>query len=146
MILGFGTAWAFAAVRRDTDHELPPSACRQPLLAVVLVLSMAMTPLMTLLTFWPLRVAFLVSSPVLERLADQVSAGQAPAFPIRAGLYRIVGSATDPVTGNVALITDANPNGRAGFVRYLPGTRHGPFCNLFMGMSMSRMWTFEVED
>jgi hypothetical protein len=96
MILGFGTSWAIAAIRGDTDHGRPHSASWPPLLAIVLALSMAMTPLMTLLTFWLLRVAFLISRPALERLADRVAAGQAIAFPIRAGLYRIVGSATDP--------------------------------------------------
>jgi hypothetical protein len=146
MMLGFGTAWAVAAIRGDMDHGRPPSASWPPLLAVVLALSMALTPLMALLTFWPLRVAFLISRPALERLADRVAAGHVPAFPMQAGLYRIVGSATDPVTGNVALITDSKPSGRAGFVRSQPGTPHGPFSSLFMGMSLSRTWAFEMED
>ena len=50
----------------------------------------------------------------------------------------------------LSLIIDPNPSGRSGFVRYLPGNTSGsgcgPFHNLFMGMSMSRRWTFEVED
>jgi hypothetical protein len=107
---------------------------------------LAVTPLTTLWTFWPLRVAFLISGPALERLADRVAAGQAPSFPARAGLYCIRGSATDPVSGNIALITDANLGGRAGFVRYQPGSPQGPFSSLFMGMSLDRTWSFEMED
>jgi hypothetical protein len=146
MILGFGTAWAVAAARPDTDQGRPPLASWHPLLTVVLTLSMAVTPLTTLWTCWPLRVAFLISRPALERLADRVSAGQAPLFPTRAGLYHIRGAATDPVTGNIALITDANPGGRAGFVRYQPGTPHGPFSSLFMVISLDWTWAFEMED
>jgi hypothetical protein len=81
MIFGFGAAWVGAAMRRDMDHSRPPFASWSPLLAIVIALSMAMTPVMTLLTFWPLRVAFLMSRPALERLADQVVAGTAPPLP-----------------------------------------------------------------
>jgi hypothetical protein len=146
MIFGFGAAWAGAAMRRDMDYGRSPSASWPPLLAIVLALSMSMTPLMSVLTFWPLRAAFLISRPALERLADQVAAGKAPPFPIRAGVFRIVGSATDPVSGNVALITDPEPSGRAGFVRSKPETPHGPLSSLFMGMSLSQTWAFEIED
>jgi hypothetical protein len=146
MILGFGAAWVGAAMRRDMDHSRPPFASWSPLLAIFIALSMAMTPVMTLLTFWPLRVAFLMSRAALERLADQVVAGTAPPFPIQAGLFRIVGSATDPVNGNVALITDPHPSGRVGLVRSKPGTPHGPLSSLFMGMSLSQTWAFEMED
>jgi hypothetical protein len=146
MALGFGIAWAVAATRRDTPRARSPRVLRAPLFVLLLAVSAAVTPLITLWTLWPLRVAFLVSSPALERLADRVAAGQAPPFPIRAGLYRIVGCATDPCTGNIALITDANPGGREGFVRYQLGTPHGPFSSLWMGMNLSRRWAFEMEE
>jgi hypothetical protein len=146
MIFGFGAAWAGVAMHREIDRGRSPSASWPPLLAIVLALSIAMTPLMTLLTLWPLRAAFLISRPALERLADQVAAGKSPPFPIRAGLFRIVRSATDPVNGNVALITDPKPSGRVGFVRSKPGTPHGPLSSLFMGMSLSQTWAFEMED
>ena len=55
MILGFGTAWALAAIRGEMGHGRSPSASWPPLLAVILVVSMALTPLMTLATFWPVR-------------------------------------------------------------------------------------------
>jgi hypothetical protein len=149
MILGFGTAWSFSDTRRHATDGWPPKLS-WPFLSFFLTVAMAVTPLVTLWTFWPLRAAFLVSWPALERLADRVAAGHAVPFPVHAGVYRVVGSATDPRTGSVGLIIDPNPSGRSGFVRYLPGTTSGPGCgpfhNLFMGMSMSRRWTFEVED
>ena len=51
-----------------------------------------------------------------------------------------------PVNGNVALITDPKPSGRAGFVRSKPGTPHGPLSSVFMGISLSQTWAFEIED
>ncbi len=141
MILGFGTAWALALPWRDRFPRDP-----WPLPVLILTLTMAVTPLATLLSSWPLRLAFLVSRPALESLADRVAAGQAPTFPTRAGLFRIAGSAIDPATGNVALITDPNPNHPSGFVRYQLGTPHRPFDSPFMGMSLSPAWAFEVED
>jgi hypothetical protein len=113
---------------------------------LLVAVSTAVTPLITLSTFWPLRVAFLVSRPALEHLADRVAAGQALTLPVRAGVYSIVGFATDPSTGNVALITDADPGGRSGFVRHRPGTPHGPFRSLWMGMRLSRTWAYEMEE
>jgi hypothetical protein len=146
MALGFGTAWAVAATRGDAAHPHSRRVQCSPLLVLLLAVATAVTPQITLWTLWPLWVAFLVSSPALERLADRVAAGQAPPFPVRAGLYRIVGCATDTRTGNIALITDANPGGREGFVRRQPGTPHGPFSSLWMGMRLSRRWAFEMEE
>jgi hypothetical protein len=147
MILGFGTAWSFSDTRRHATDGWPPKLS-WPLLSFVLAVTMAVTPLITLWTFWPLRVAFLVSWPALERLADHIESGHTVPFPVQAGLFRVVGSATDSRTGSVGLTIDPNPSGRSGFVRYLPGNTSGPGCgpfhSLFMGMR--RRWTFEVED
>ena len=146
MALGFGIAWAVAATRTDAAHTGSARVLGPPLLVLLMAVTTAVTPLITLWTFWPLRVAFLVSRPALERLADRVAAGPAPAFPVQAGLYRVVGCAIDPATGNIALITDANPGGREGFVRSQPETPHGPFPSLFMSIKFSRRWAFEMED
>ena len=60
MIIGFGTAWAAAPAHADMDEERRPRlATWPPLLTIVVMLLMAVTPLTTLWTFWPLRVAFL---------------------------------------------------------------------------------------
>ena len=108
---------------------------------------MAALPTMTVWTFWPLRAAFLVSKPSLESLADRVAAGQTPAFPTWAGVYRIVGSRSDPTNGWVALIFDPNPSGKSVFVRYplgmnVPRRTASPFISL----ELTSRWTFEMED
>jgi hypothetical protein len=144
--LGFGTAWAVAATRSGVDHTGSALVPCPPLLVLLLTVSTAFTPLIALWTLWPLRVAFLVSNPALDGLADRVAAGRAPAFPVQAGLYRIVGCATDSRTGNIALITDANPGGREGFVRHRPGTPHGPFSSLWMSVELNTRWAFEMEE
>ena len=83
------------------------------------------------------RVARQVSKPALNRLADRIADGRAPGRPVRAGLFMVVGSIIDPVTGNVGLITDPDASGRSGFVRSggrgIGGAqprRDGPFYNL----------------
>lgn len=145
-ILGFGVAWSAAASQPKMEYDRPPLAAWPSLLAKVLVLAMAISPLVTLFSYWPLRVAFLISRPALASLADRVAAGQSPPFPIRAGLYRIVDAVTDPTTGNIALITNPNRSGRSGFVRYQPRASHGPFSSLFMSIDLDWTWAFEMED
>jgi hypothetical protein len=43
----------------------------------------------TLFTGWPMRITVGLSSSALDRLADQVEAGNAPPAPVRAGLFTI---------------------------------------------------------
>ena len=98
---------------------------------------LALLPLFTLLTLWPLRLGFAASRPALEHIADQVAAGQTITYPQQVGLFRIAGSVVDPSSGSVGLLIDPNPNGYTGFVRVRPGTppdrsrsdhRVGPQC------------------
>ena len=86
------------------------------ILACLLVPTLAGAPTTMLLTAWPHRLAFLASQPALDRLADQVAAGQAPRRPMWAGVYLVVTSATDAKTGNVALIINSATSGRSGFL------------------------------
>jgi hypothetical protein len=86
------------------------------------VIALSIMPLVTVLSCWPLRLAFFVSRPTLERLADQVAAGQTPKFPRQAGLFLVAGPAVDIATGNVGLLIDPDPYGPIGFVRLGPGT------------------------
>jgi hypothetical protein len=145
-ILGLGAAWAVSATRRDACPR------RSPLVAWALVLVLTFLPLTFLVDQWPFRLAFLASRPALNRLADQVATGQAPRGPVRGGLFLVVGSVIDPSTGNVALITDPNPAGRAGFIRYQldpsapGGRRNGPFSSLFYDLQLSDRWWYERED
>jgi len=100
IVISTGVAWASAATRRTARPQ------RSPLLAWPLVLVLALLPLSMLLTLWPFRLAFLASRPAMDRLADRVDAGQAVTSPEWVGLFRVVGSAVDPSTGNVGLIID----------------------------------------
>jgi hypothetical protein len=83
---------------------------------------LALLPLFTLLTLWPLHLGFVTARPALEHLADQVAAGQTVAYPQQVALFRIAGSVVDPTTGNIGLLIDPNPSGYTGFVRTRPGT------------------------
>ena len=146
LILGFGTSWSAAATRREAVRR------RSPLLAWPLVIVLAALPLTMLFTQWPFRLAFLVSKPALDRLADRVAAGHAPPRSVRAGLFMVVKSVVDPTTGNVGLITDPDPSGRSGFVRVSPirstppGRVSGPFYNLYGDLQMDEGWRYQNED
>jgi hypothetical protein len=142
-MISFGAALAIAVTNRDANPR------RSPYVAWPLVLALAFAPL-TMLTLWPLRLAFLVSQPALSRLADRVAAGQTLRRPEWAGLYRIVGTAVEPSTGNVGLIIDASPGGRSGFMRLGPGTpperNIGPFFYFGSGVRQGDRWWYQEED
>jgi hypothetical protein len=70
-------------------------------------------------------------------------------FPQQAGMFRVVGAATDPASGNVALIVDPNPTGPNGFVRARSGTPADPTrpivgSNLNIGLGDG--WWYRDED
>ena len=114
-----------------------------------LVLGVAVLPLTMVITLWPLRVAFSVSRPALERLADRVAAGQVLATSEWAGLIHVVGSAVDSATGNVGLIVDPDPSGRSGFVRLGPGVPPGQTAGPFFNQSVNSLggrWSYQEED
>jgi hypothetical protein len=146
IVISAGAAWAGAATRRTAKPR------RSPLLAWPLVLVLGILPFTMLLTCWPLRLAFLASRPAMERLADRVLAGPAVAGPEWVGLFRVVGSAVDPASGNVGLITDPHPSGRSGFVRAGASTGApagppiGPFYNLWSDRQLDDRWWHECED
>ena len=82
------------------------------------VIALAVMPGVTAWTVWPFRLEFLAARSALERVADQIAAGQAVSFPQSAGPFRLAASRVDPQTGGVALLIDPNPNGPGGFVRH----------------------------
>jgi hypothetical protein len=140
IVISSGAAWASAATRRTARLH------RSPFLAWPLALVLGMLPLTMLLTRWPLHLAFLASRPAMDRLADRVAAGQAITSPEWVGLFRVVGSAVDPTSGNVGLILDPNPSGRRGFVRVCsgavmpPGRPVAPLCNLNFDLQLCDRW------
>jgi hypothetical protein len=146
IVVGAGVAWASAATRKEAWSR------RSPLLAWPVVLVLALSPPSMLVGFWPLRLAFLVSRPALEHLADRVAAGQGVTGPEWAGMFRVVGSAVDPSTGNIGLIVDPDPSGRSGFLRVGagPNTRarrsSGPYYNFHLDLKLRDRWWYECED
>jgi len=146
IVISTGVAWASAATRGTARPQ------HSPMLAWPLVLVSALLPLSMLLTFWPFRLAFLASRPAMDRLADRVVARQVVTSPEWVGLFRVVGSAVDPSTGNVGLIIDSDPSGRSGFVRVgvgpsIPAGRcSGPFYDLNFDLQLRDRWWYECED
>ena len=146
LVFSAGAAWATTATRPEARSH------RSPIWAWPLVVALGILPLTMLLTFWPLRLAFLASAPALDGLADRVAAGQGVTSPEWAGLFRVVGSAVEPSNGNVGLIIDPDPSGCAGFVRVgaspgLPvGRSGGPFYNLNLDMRLGDRWRYVCED
>src|SRR5262245_12721005 len=146
LVFGAGIAWATAATRREARSQ------RSPFWAWPLVIASGILPLTMVFTLWPLRLAFLASTPALDGVADRVAAGQGVTRPEWAGLFRVVGSAVEPSNGNVGLIIDPDQSGRSGFVRVgaSPGLpvwgSGGPFYNLNLDMRLSDRWRYVCED
>jgi hypothetical protein len=143
LILGAGTAWALKSTRRNAVPR------RSPLRVWPLVVGLAVLPLTMVTTQWPLWLAFRVSQPSLERLADRVANGQILVTPEWAGLIRVVGSAVDSKTGNVGLIVHPDPSGRSGFVRLGPGVPPGQTAGPFFNQSVNSLggrWSYQEED
>jgi hypothetical protein len=146
LVFSAGAAWATTATRRGARSH------RSPFWAWPLVFALGILPLTMLLTFWPLRLAFLASAPALDGLADRVAAGQRVTNPEWAGLFHVVGSAVEPSNGNVGLIIVPDPSGRSGFVRVgaspgLPvGRSGGPFYSLNLDIRLGDRWRYVCED
>ena len=140
---GFGAAWARLATREDAvPRRTPPTAW-----AAVIILSVM--PLITLCTFWPLHLAFLIFRADLDRLADRVAAGHAVSFPKWVGPFRVARTEVDPDSGNVGLMIDPNPNGPTGFVRVHPGVPpnpSGPFGWDDLHVDLGWGWDYREED
>jgi hypothetical protein len=144
LIVGFGTSWAVEATRKGAPDP------QSPRLAWLSVFLMAALPLSMMFTLWPLRLAFLVSRPALNRLADRVAAGGSFDHPEWAGLYRVVDAKRAVRSGKVALIIDANPSGASGFVRIgpqpVPPDSLGPLYGLNLDEEMDWRWRYQEED
>ena len=118
-------------------------------LSVIVLTSL---PYSMVLTRWPLHLAFFISRPALDRLADQAAAGRIQSVPVFAGVFLVVDTAVDPTTGNVGFITDPHPNGRTGLVRVnispgnASGRVSGPLYGLNGDVPMGGGWRYQSED
>jgi hypothetical protein len=140
---GLGWAWTVLATREG----LVPRRLGPVMWLSVLILPLL--PMVTLMSGWPLRIAFLAARPTLERLADRVVAEKPVTFPQQAGVFRLVESGVGPVAGTVALVTDPNPSGRSGFVRIPPwvvaGARLGtPIFGQYLDIDLGGGWRYRV--
>lgn len=143
-VVGFGAIWAILATRKGATPRRAPAA------AWLSVLALTVMPLATTWTLWPLRLAFHVSRPSLERLADRVATGQTVQTARWVGPFRVARTAVDPATGNVGLMIDPNPNGPTGFVRLGPGNspdrRHLPIRGDDLEVDLGEGWYYHEED
>jgi hypothetical protein len=121
---------------RGTVHALP-------LLALLLASLVVM-----LATLWPMRLAFTLSRPWLDRLADRVESGESIGAPAWAGLFSVIGSDVDPDSGNVALILSETEIGLSGFVRMARGSTDsvGPIVNLSIDLPVGDRWRYQAQD
>ncbi len=110
------------------------------------VLVMALLPIVTFWTLWPLRLAFLAARPSMEKLADQATDGASGGFrvPRHVGLFRVVADEVYPRrNGYVGLIVDQKL--RTGFVRVHPGTTRnsrGPIIGLNLDVYLGGGWWY----
>jgi hypothetical protein len=111
-LAAFGTTWAALLTRRGA---VPHPSRRWVWICFI---ALAVIPGVTAWTVWPSHLTFLTARPALDRLADQLEAGQAVSFPQTVGIYRLVGSRVGDRTAGVALLIDPNPGGPSGFVRH----------------------------
>jgi hypothetical protein len=144
-LAGLGATWAVLTSRWG---GLPNPWSR---LAWMWVIALAVMPGVTAWTVWPVRLRFLTARSALERMADQVQAGQAVSFPQDAGPFRLAASRFDPRTGGVALLIDPNPGGPSGFVRHKhsftgPYGCFGPIRGDWWHVGLGGGWCYHEED
>jgi hypothetical protein len=139
----FGVAWADVASREGAANGRV-SSVRGAVASAIVIL-----PLVTLWTLWPLRLSFLVSRPILERLADRAASGEVLGSPSWAGAFRIASTAVDPASGHVGLLIDPNPNGPTGFVRRARGSFNRPSRPIrgdVLSVDLGAGWWYQEED
>jgi hypothetical protein len=142
-LVAFGIAWVRLM---DGEGAAPPRSVK---VGGLLVFIMALLPMVTLGTFWPLSLAFFNSRPAFERMADQVAAGRTLVFPQYVGLFQINGTELDPVSGNVGLMIEPDRSHPAGFVRLGPGpaaSLSSPFSGSNLHVELGGKWSYREED
>jgi hypothetical protein len=138
LVIGSGITWA---------KSRTVSQCISRSTAWVVVWFLVMLPISMMGTHWPLYLAFKVSRPAMDRLADRVARGETLTSPEQAGLYWIIMAKKEPSNSNVALIFDDDPAGMSGFVRFGDLlSESGPMTNLNFNISVGDRWFYQNED
>jgi hypothetical protein len=114
ILTGFGIAWAKLATR---ESAIP---LRAPNVVWPAVIVLAVMPVSTLWTLWPLRSLFFVGRPYMESLADQAAAGKGLTGPRWVGPLGLLGSSFNVLTDEVHLTVISRRDWRCGFVRLGP--------------------------
>lgn len=122
-------AWAYSKGQRLWPLVVSSLACLALILSVVT-------------THWPVRAAYLVSRPSLDRLARDVRGGRQILAPTQAGLFTIR-HAEMSQQGMVCLWVDPNPAGKMGFVQCRPDSLS---FNLWSRIHLDNRWQLIAED
>jgi hypothetical protein len=142
-IAAIGTAWALLFARQKSVSPRTRDG------AGMAVFFLAVLPIVTLWSFWPLHLAFMASRPTMDRLADEVAAGKPVFFPRRAGVFVVFDGNVNPVTGDVGLMIDSNPNRPSGFVRTSPVSASGPGSPIVgsnLNVELGGGWSYREDD
>jgi hypothetical protein len=91
---------------------------------------------------WPLRMAYLLSQPAIEQVADDMRAGRPFHGPALVGAFRIERAEISP-QGVPCLWMDLNPAGRTGLVQC---SSYRPPFNLWSLTSLDERWQCITED
>ena len=72
------------------------------------------------LTHWPLRLAYKLSRPSFDAVAQSLQSGTTFQKPMRVGLFEIKKAEVYDLNGKICLWTDLNPSGKTGFTKCPP--------------------------
>lgn len=135
-------AWKSSAWRK------PGGSGELSLRAMICVGVLGFMLLSVLIYDWPMKLAFKLSEPALESLANRIEREAKVTQPTLAGAFLIVASAVEASSGNVALITIDSSSGRTGLVRVgLNSTQEtGPLYNHNMNVELAPRWRLQEED
>lgn len=144
----FALAW-LRMLEKDMSASGKRRRCDTALFVALLAVAL---PFVTFWTLWPLRAAFRLAEPALDRLANQVASGGPVTFPRHVGVFSIEVPVIDPMRGYVGLKTTRacwlcpgfGPTD-IGFVRVQPGstrTTHGPFVGVHFDVHLGGGWWY----
>lgn len=134
ILLLAAAAWACAPEPFPCSRHIRVAAA---LSFLALILSVAITQ-------WPFRLAFELSRPSLERLAERVEAGYLPSAPMQAGRFRVLKATVHP-SGVTCLWLDLDPAGYTGLVR-CDRVKAGSSLSLWSAYGLGPEWTLVSED